>query len=71
MSPELLRLHSIPVVKVTQYPGEFIINYPGGGCALVLLRRVPSDRIVRFGGYVAVHDACLAHACPLQSGRWS
>ena len=29
MSPHLLVQHSIPVVRVVQYPGEFIINYPG------------------------------------------
>ncbi|KAK9810617.1 hypothetical protein WJX73_004683 [Symbiochloris irregularis] len=29
VSPEFLRLHSIPVVKVMQYPGEFILNAPG------------------------------------------
>lgn len=32
VSPELLRLHSIPVVKVIQYPGEFILNSPGKSC---------------------------------------
>ncbi len=30
VSPHLLVQHSIPVVRVVQYPGEFIINYPGG-----------------------------------------
>ena len=29
VSPHLLVQHSIPVVRVVQYPGEFIINYPG------------------------------------------
>ncbi|KAK9828707.1 hypothetical protein WJX72_001637 [[Myrmecia] bisecta] len=29
ISPQMLQAHNIPVVKVTQYPGEFIINYPG------------------------------------------
>ncbi len=29
MSPYLLLQNNIPVVRCTQYPGEFIINYPG------------------------------------------
>ena len=29
MSPYLLLQNNIPVVRCTQFPGEFIINYPG------------------------------------------
>jgi hypothetical protein len=29
VSPYLLLQNNIPVVRCTQYPGEFIINYPG------------------------------------------
>ena len=29
MSPHLLQHHNIPVLRVTQYPGEFVINYAG------------------------------------------
>ena len=29
LSPELLRQHSIPVVRLVQYPGEWIISSPG------------------------------------------
>ncbi len=32
MSPSLLQAHSIPVVRVVQQPGEFVVTYPGG-CA--------------------------------------
>ena len=49
VSPELLRLHSIPVVKVTQYPGEFIINYPGA----------PSILLVMGTGPLTLHDSVM------------
>ena len=29
VSPYLLLQNNIPVVRCTQFPGEFIINYPG------------------------------------------
>ena len=29
LSPELLRQHSIPVVRLVQYPGEWVISAPG------------------------------------------
>ena len=29
MSPYLLLQNNIPVVRCTQFPGEFVINYPG------------------------------------------
>ena len=29
MSPYLLLQNNIPVVRCTQFPGEFIINFPG------------------------------------------
>ena len=29
MSPYVLLQNNIPVVRCTQFPGEFIINYPG------------------------------------------
>ncbi len=48
ISPHFLQSHNIPVVKVTQYPGEFIINYPGayhagfnhGGYTIVFAQRL-------------------------------
>lgn len=35
VSPYLLLQNNIPVVRCTQYPGEFIINYPGRACILL------------------------------------
>ena len=51
VSPEMLRLHSIPVVKVVQYPGEYIINAPGAG--------MPDEQLVTGD----VHASVLAVPC--------
>lgn len=29
VSPSLLQAHNIPVVRVEQHPGEFVVTYPG------------------------------------------
>ena len=52
MSPYLLLQNNIPVVRCTQFPGEFIINYPGKiqqpaahALAYLWLCLLPSDHL--------------------------
>jgi jumonji domain-containing protein 2 len=35
VSPYVLESYNIPVVRMVQRPGEFVINVPGGSCSSV------------------------------------
>jgi hypothetical protein len=51
VSPYLLLQNNIPVVRCVQYPGEFIINYPG---AVLIPEAVWSERSLTSRQFIIV-----------------